>query len=59
MMDVTAGFAEPVLAAQATFRVVMDVMARPGTIQLLAGISAPAPRPVRLRMRKRRQPDRR
>jgi len=42
-MDVTAGFAEPVLAAQATFRVVMDVMARPGTIQLLAGISAPAP----------------
>ena len=43
MMDVTAGFAEPVLAAQATFRVVMDVMARPGTIRLLAGISAPAP----------------
>src|SRR5215472_8568644 len=42
-MDVTAGFAEPVLAAQATFRVVMDVMARPGTIRLLAGIAAPAP----------------
>ena len=37
------GFAEPVLAAQSTFRTVMDVMARPGTVRRLAGIAAPAP----------------
>jgi alpha-D-ribose 1-methylphosphonate 5-triphosphate synthase subunit PhnH len=43
MNAVATGFAEPVLAAQATFRTVMDAMARPGTIRRLAGISAPAP----------------
>src|SRR5262249_40662240 len=43
MSAVAAGFAEPVLAAQSTFRTVMDAMARPGTIRRLAGIPAPAP----------------
>ena len=43
MTAVAAGFTEPVLAAQATFRVVMDAMARPGTIRRLAGVAAPAP----------------
>ncbi len=43
MTAVAAGFAEPVLAAQATFRVVMNTLARPGTIDRLAGVSAPAP----------------
>lgn len=43
MSAVAAGFAEPVLAAQATFRTVMDAMARPGTARQLAGIAAPAP----------------
>jgi alpha-D-ribose 1-methylphosphonate 5-triphosphate synthase subunit PhnH len=43
MGAVAAGFAEPVLAAQSTFRVVMDAMARPGTVRRLAGIAAPAP----------------
>jgi alpha-D-ribose 1-methylphosphonate 5-triphosphate synthase subunit PhnH len=32
-----------VLAAQSTFRVVMDAMARPGAIRRLGGIPAPAP----------------
>lgn len=43
MGAVAAGFAEPVLAAQSTFRTVMDAMARPGTVRRLAGMAAPAP----------------
>lgn len=43
MNAVATGFAEPVLAAQATFRTVMEAMARPGTIRRLAGVAAPAP----------------
>jgi alpha-D-ribose 1-methylphosphonate 5-triphosphate synthase subunit PhnH len=43
MSAVAAGFAEPVLAAQATFRTVMNASARPGTVQRLDGIGAPAP----------------
>jgi alpha-D-ribose 1-methylphosphonate 5-triphosphate synthase subunit PhnH len=43
MSAVAAGFAEPVLAAQATFRGMMAALARPGSVQRLAGINAPAP----------------
>lgn len=42
--ELGAGFADKVLCAQSTFRLVMDAMARPGTIQhLLATAGAPAP----------------
>ena len=43
MSAVAVGFAEPVPAAQTTFRTVMDAMARPGSVRRLAGIAALAP----------------
>jgi len=43
MSAVAAGFAKPVLAAQTAFRTVMNASARPGTVQQLDGIAAPAP----------------
>lgn len=37
--DLPAGFSNPVIAAQATFRAVTDAMARPGTIQSIDATS--------------------
>ncbi len=40
----TGGFAEPVFEAQSVFKMLMDGMARPGTIQTVAAdVTAPAP----------------
>lgn len=42
--EMPAGFVDKVMAAQSTFRSVMDAMARPGSVQLIRAVSGvPAP----------------
>lgn len=40
---IAEGFADPVMGAQRTFRTVLDVVARPGTIAEIAGCPEPPP----------------
>ena len=43
MTAIARGFPDSVRDAQAVFRAVMNAMARPGTVQALPGVTAPAP----------------
>jgi alpha-D-ribose 1-methylphosphonate 5-triphosphate synthase subunit PhnH len=43
MSALSPGFADPVAGAQTCFRAILDAMARPGRLQTISGVSAPAP----------------
>src|ERR1700744_5136473 len=45
LAELPAGFADKVIAAQSTFRSVMDAMARPGSVQRIAAATG-TPRPM-------------
>ena len=47
----TGGFSDPAVQSAHAFRAVMEAMARPGTVQDIAGAEPPAPRTLAPRWR--------